>query len=518
MTRNHSRRVLFIGGAVLLLILVVVVVDSLTHREPEYQGRTATQWFAELESQGFNSAPWRHDNPAAEAIHQLGADAVPFLGQSMEYRSSFAARAYSNMWSRLPGRLTSRLPKPRHPQLVRSQSSKLLAEMCAQGAVGDPRFEQALGPAIRMLNGPPEGNQNALSIVKSLAIRHRLPAAQQALVDLLDAQMPARSQVATAIGGAPELFPDTGPRLLAVLDDPDPALQIDAAWALFRVTGETNQTVEALIHALGGTHWNHLGNAAYRVGQIGPPASAAVPALTRLVDHTNAYPREQATLALRKVDPVNHPEPQFDLDALIQRLLTGEGGEPFDAAIKIRASGTNAHFALPALWTKLNKPELENGWVYAETIWMIDPSQNYALVPHLLQGMQRDDLNPHSWAGLLGRMKADTPEVRTALMAALDNPNQWLRQAAAFALLNLGQLEPALDERCWDVLTGFLKSKHDLHLRRMSVLYAGWLGGVAHRTLPELESLLNDPNQLVRSEASNAIQKVSQPRTQTGTQ
>jgi HEAT repeat protein len=515
MTRNHSRRVLFIGVAVLLLILVVVVVDSLTHREPEHQGRTATQWFAELESQGFNSAPWHHDNPAAEAIHQLGADAVPFLGQSMEHRSSFAARAYSNVWSRLPGRLTSKLPKPRHPQLVRSQSSKLLAEMCAQGAVGDRRFELALAPAVRILNGPPEGNLNALSIVKSLAIRHKLPAAQEALVELLDSPMPARSHVATAIGDAPELFPNTGARLLAVLDDPDPALQIDAAWALFRVTGETNKSVAALMQALDGTNWNHLGNAAHRIGQIGPPAIAAVPALTRLAEHTNAYPREQATLALRKIDPVNHPEPQLDLDGLIQRLLTGEGGERFDAAMRIRAFGTAAHPALPALWTTLTDPQSQHGWVYAETIWLIDPSQQHTLAPHLVQGMQRDDLNPHSWAGLMGRMKADTPEVRTTLKAALDNPNQWLRQAAAFALLNLGQLEPALDERCWDVLTGFLQSKHDLHLRRMSALYAGWLGGVAHRTLPELESLLKDPDQFVRSEASNAIQKISQSREQT---
>lgn len=254
-------------------------------------------------------------------------------------------------------------------------------------------------------------------------------------------------------------------------------------------------------------HYKVIANAAFRLSQIGPPATSAIPALKRLLEDTNESVHLAAREALRKIDPAHFQEAD-DVGSLIQKLKTGEGMDRFNASMKLRTLGTNAIPALPALWNAFTNLDAQYGFCYAETIWTLDPEQKTALAPCLIRQMQRDELNPQSDVDLLGKMKVDTTEVRAALRATLNQPQQALRQAGAYALLSMGNLDSSTEENCWKILIGFLETERNWMLRHMSAVYLGRLGPAARRSLPELKTAPNDSQQWVREEAQKAIELI----------
>jgi len=110
-----------------------------------------------------------------------------------------------------------------------------------------------------------------------------------------------------AIGVARELGPaahSAVPLLARLVDDADENFCGEAMFALACIGRASTDAVRTLIKVVQSqtNPSNRRGTAAWASGRIGPGARLAGPALTQLLDHTNAYARVQAEIALRRLD------------------------------------------------------------------------------------------------------------------------------------------------------------------------------------------------------------------------
>jgi HEAT repeat protein len=155
--------------------------------------------------------------------------------------------------------------------------------------------------------------------------------------------------------------------------------------------------------------------AVYALGDIGPDAKAAVPALAAIFRHVDSQsPYNEAKQALIAI------------------------GEP----------------AVPALIDALKDPSSDVRRWSLEALWSIG-SPAKAAVPAILERTKEEDLRLTAIA-LLGSMGAEDSAVIDTLTAALADPNPEVRDAAAEALRNLGPAaKPALKP-----LVGALKDEY----------------------------------------------------------
>jgi HEAT repeat protein len=100
-----------------------------------------------------------------------------------------------------------------------------------------------------------------------------------------------------------------GPRAVAaveplteVLRDDKGQIRVWAAEALWRIRRD-DASLQPLIEALGSSDPWACSSAAVSLGNIGPPAKAAAAALTKLLEHPEAYVRQTAAEALKKIIP-----------------------------------------------------------------------------------------------------------------------------------------------------------------------------------------------------------------------
>jgi HEAT repeat protein len=133
-----------------------------------------------------------------------------------------------------------------------------------------------------------------------------------ALVEALGAEEPAtRVKAARTLGSLGEAA--AAPALTAALQDDDPDVRLAAAKALWRVSKAADEVVPALIELLEGrraavgedseSRRRFLQTVMEALGRIGPPATAAVPALTTVAKDTNRHIRESAAVALQQIRP-----------------------------------------------------------------------------------------------------------------------------------------------------------------------------------------------------------------------
>ena len=132
-----------------------------------------------------------------------------------------------------------------------------------------------------------------------------------ALVEALGAEEPAtRVKAARTLGSLGEA---AAPALTAALQDDDPDVRLAAAKALWHVSKAADEVVPALVELLEGkraavgadseSRRRFLQTVVEALGRIGPPATAAVPALTAVAKDTNRHIREAAAVALQQIRP-----------------------------------------------------------------------------------------------------------------------------------------------------------------------------------------------------------------------
>ncbi len=146
------------------------------------------------------------------------------------------------------------------------------------------------------------------------ALRKSGPLAVPALIEALDTKEPAvRVKAARTLGFLGEAAVAAAPALTAALQDSDLDVRLAVVKGLWNITKTADVVVPALVDLLeveeaadleaGETRRRFLQTVMEALSRIGPPATAAVPALTALTRDTNRHIRESALITLQKIAP-----------------------------------------------------------------------------------------------------------------------------------------------------------------------------------------------------------------------
>ena len=166
---------------------------------------------------------------------------------------------------------------------------------------------------------------------------------------LRDEQETVRAAAARALGALGLTAKATAPALLAVLDDPRADVRAVAALALARMELSPG-AVPSLVHSLGSRDDYVRGFAAWSLGNLGPAAQDAVPALVQAlgVDDTASV----AAAALARIGPAAAQA----VPALAADLHGREAGRRWRAARTLGRIGPLAEAAVPELRAALRDP------------------------------------------------------------------------------------------------------------------------------------------------------------------
>jgi HEAT repeat protein len=169
------------------------------------------------------------------------------------------------------------------------------------GLVSDPR-QEALSVLIKLLReGRPEQRWSAAAAVRQIG--PEAGPAVPALVACLREEDPGlREQAADALGAIDPRDREAVPALTALLDDSNLRVRLAAARALARAGHRPADLVPVLVRVLERSP-DLLDDVAAVLVTLGPDARAAVPALRRLLRHSDHTVSVAASRALRQIDP-----------------------------------------------------------------------------------------------------------------------------------------------------------------------------------------------------------------------
>jgi len=206
------------------------------------------------------------------------------------------------------------------------------------------------------------------------------------------------------------------PPLIKALDDPDPSVRLDAATAIGNMGPAAADAVPALTSALRdrAVGYRTLGSGAVKlpilsVGsdvrnaaitalrKIGPPAHTSMPALKRLVEGGDPFTSGQAALAIWRIDH----DADSSLPTLVKVLSEPSAARQFPDLLKaLGEMGPQAVSAIPLL-TRLIETHDQSAPTALEAMRMIDPVAAERLVTTKGPVLPTDSSFPiQSWMGL----------------------------------------------------------------------------------------------------------------------
>lgn len=142
----------------------------------------------------------------------------------------------------------------------------------------------------------------------------------------------------------------------ALMEDPDPTVRANAAWAAWRVEESAKESVEALVPLLSSTNVEVIELACFALGDIGAEAEPAVQNLEELQTHSEGTTRLQAAEALIRIRG-EHVE---SLQVLVDALKSRDGGERWLAAVALgRCQGAYSADIVTALTEALQDVDTE---------------------------------------------------------------------------------------------------------------------------------------------------------------
>jgi HEAT repeat protein len=406
-----------------------------------------------------------------------------------------------------------------HPDLeIRCLSASAL------GAMG-PAASEAAGRLFEMVEEAGESAMELMQIVGVICEVH--PPAAVLLENLKHASINRRWAALAAVSAPePPRREETIPVLAAMLGtDPDPVVRAGAAQALGSFGSAASSAVPALVGALSDAENADLRwSAATALGLIGPPAAEALGPLQRLFADPKEEVRAAAREAVSRIGRSGVP------DAELRRMLEERGREFGEACERVSKMGAEG-----AVYVRLLLRGIGGGWRDSSLQALAGIGE--AAVPPLLQALEGEDLDlrraslyglhalgPKAAGALdvLGRMfmGGDLPPMIPTLIgeviAVIGKPavpvltrvleSHKDRERRATAAAALGRIRPEGIEP----LTRALGAPEAM----MRLAALGALGMAGHeerlpdRTIEQMERLLHDPDDRVRSEAENALSLV----------
>jgi HEAT repeat protein len=214
-----------------------------------------------------NNTRWQ----AFDLLGDYGAEAaaaVPVLVEEMRGTSAYRFKAAEALARIDPGR-------------ARKAAAPVL-----RGLLETPAFRVAAASALLRVE---PGSKEALAVLQAA---------------LADPNLYIRQQVADVLGSAGPEARGAVPALRKALKDESPAVRLNAAAALWRVTGDGKSALPVLVAALKREEPLPLRvQAARKLGEVGPAAKAAVPALLEAWRDPDTSAQNFAAIALKAIDP-----------------------------------------------------------------------------------------------------------------------------------------------------------------------------------------------------------------------
>ena len=389
---------------IVLLVVVALISWRLLPSKPEplWKGKSLSEWTAQLDI--FDS---RAEVTAEAAILNIGPQAVPYLVRDLRKKDNWHAAGWIWFYGKLPPSLQGRFRRPIPPHELRYHSAHGLELLGVTATNAIPDLIAALddrdswvrigaitalgavGPAARevtprLVAGLKNSDRNhRLSCLIALKNMYRgSEAMDRVFLSLLeDTDSNFRAHASEALAHSPSQSPEFVAGLIAALKDAQPQGRGQAALALGQKPEHAAVSVPPLLKALKEAEADSTNSDSVIVmwkiiealGEIGPAATPAVPALTNLLDSKISIVGTLSAIAWTKI----HTNNATAIKYLIKKLETGEPGDQFWAAWQLGRCGEAAREALPVLETLVKqRPGDRNLQIMiAAALWRIDPSR-----------------------------------------------------------------------------------------------------------------------------------------------
>ena len=175
------------------------------------------------------------------------------------------------------------------------------------------------------------------------------------------------------------------------------------------------------------------GAAARALGQIGPTANEAVPALIQSLKDPNGQVRCEVAWSLGRIGPAAAPA----MPALVERLDYEDGEVRRYSAYARSLLGPLSVDAIPKLAERLQDEHM--GYMAARALGDIGPAASDA-IPQIIEALRKDStLSRMEFAIALGKFGAEAKEAVPDLRSLLQDPDENVQGAAAKALQRIEQ-------------------------------------------------------------------------------
>jgi HEAT repeat protein len=289
MPRRRSIKIVCLTAAVFACGGIAYFAVHRQPEEPSFLGRSASYWLRQVVGR-------RTSAPALEAFGQMGTNAEPVLVAAIAGRENSFAGIFRRVYPRLPPVIQNRFSPPENLRQLRA----------AAGLVVQSTPLDGIAPKLLPLLAKPDSELRLIVL----------------------------NLVANRIGPS-----DAGqvPFLLLAVKDPDPGVRIDAAWALWKITAQTDYAlrvlkdllrqgddyhcvkwadaylldvgrpdpsfISILTNSLASVRKAERATACGYLGQLGPQAAAAIPSLRAALRDPSEDVRHRAQFALKRIDP-----------------------------------------------------------------------------------------------------------------------------------------------------------------------------------------------------------------------
>jgi HEAT repeat protein len=315
--------------------------------------------------------------------------------------------------------------------------------------------------------------------------------------------------------------PSLAERLVSLDNDTRAAAQQEASTL---PVNDQKRLAATLEHILGGNDPDQSEHAAEALGQLGPAAYSAMPALREGLGNDFPYVRNRCSEALFKMGPASVPElikalksENLDVRSLASAVLEklGPASKPAipalvasldDPASIIQAAAGRALTriggdAVPALEEALGNPHFHNRIGAVQTLSNIDQTPP-DLADHLVAFLGEGDTQLRMVVIKALAHKGDTSI--PALRKVLSSENPLTSSGAAEVISDIGpKAAPAVPE-----LTAALKNP-DSRVRRSAARALGNIGFGAGSAVPALEIAAKDPDKDVAVRAAEALTSIT---------
>jgi HEAT repeat protein len=346
--------------------------------------------------------------------------------------------------------------------------------------------------------------------------------AEEAVLRVVPGAGPEALPVLTALLGSPDartrarvaeilghLGPPARPALLRCLEDQEAVVRRQAEEAVLRVVaGAVPEALPGLLALLASPEPRTRAAAARVLGEIGPPARRALPALLCCSEDQVAEVRRQAEDAVLRVVPAAGPERVADLTGL---LAAQNARVRHEAARLLGELGEGAGPAVPALLPLLEDPDWGVRSAPFEALKRIDAGTLASRLVEWLPSPDRQRGNRASFE--LARLGPAAWPAVPALLRLLEQPDPVAWWRAREALKGIDR--QALDDHDRDQIpvrsAQLASGDADTRLEATIRLGAPAMdqGAVAvrarRRALPAMRRALADPDDRVRHQAAHAV-------------